>query len=303
VTVHISQRIVCGIPEVAINYDPNDPPAICFDTNVWRSINSAKLAELKRLQQMHGFRYRYSVTNFIELASHLEDQPSKSYPEPFRVFQACFRRIIQICDPEILPSPEMVFLTRAGLVHYIDPVWIPDVDQIALKVKLIANANSPAELIGVVNPSHYRYLRDVDGNSMIAIMGKLQKFRRPITRADHPELLEWFKTLAGFFLFVRPTDGKIALQNLPSEEQDRFGMALVGGIGQLFMTHCMKLVQKTINDGRKVDPNDLYDMLQLISLEDDNTLFVTSEKTFFDYQIDPDEPQRMLPWSGFVSFV
>ena len=219
------------------------------------------------------------------------------------MFQACSRRIIQICDREILPSPEMVFLTRAGLVHYIDPVWIPNVGHIALKVKLIANANRPAELMGVVNPSHYRYLRDVDGNSMIAIMEKLQKFRRPITRADYPELLEWFKTLAGFSLFVRPTDGKITLQHLPSEAQERFVMALIGGGGQLFMTHCVRIVQKTINDGKKVNPNDLYDMLQLISLEDDNTLFVTSQKTFFDYQTDPTAPQRVLPWSGFVSLV
>jgi len=78
-------------------------------------------------------------------------------------------------------------------------------------------------------------------------------------------------------------------------------MALIGGVGQLFQTHCMHLVKKTVNDGRKVDPNDLYDMLQLILLEDDNTLFVTGEKSFFLYQIDPDQPQRVLPWTKFAS--
>jgi hypothetical protein len=116
---------------------------------------------------------------------------------------------------------------------------------------------------------------------MTAIMEKLQAFRRPITQSDYDGLLEWFKLLSGFFLFVRPTNGEIALKHLPADEQNRFGAALIGGIGQLFMAHCMNLVKKTINEGKSVDPNDLYDMLQLILLDDDNTLFVTREKTFF----------------------
>jgi hypothetical protein len=86
------------------------------------------------------------------------------------------------------------------------------------------------------------------------------------------------------------------------EEQNRFAIALIGGIGKLFHTHCMYLVTKTVNDGRKVDPHDLYDMLQLILLQDENTLFVTGEKTFFRYRIDPDPPQRVLPWRAFLGF-
>jgi hypothetical protein len=58
VTVHIRQHVVGDTLEVAINYDVNDPPVVCFDTNVWRNMNGAKLAELKRLQQVYGFRYR-----------------------------------------------------------------------------------------------------------------------------------------------------------------------------------------------------------------------------------------------------
>jgi hypothetical protein len=37
--------------------------------------------------------------------------------------------------------------------------------------------------------------------------------------------------------------------------------------------------------------------------QDNNTLFVSSEKTFVDYQTGPDELQRVLPWSGFISLV
>lgn len=313
--VYIIQSIVGNTANLEIKYDQNNPPVIFFDTNVWRSITETDVATLQRLQQKYGFHYRYSATNFVELVSHLEDQPSKSSRKPFRMYQACFRRMRKLCDREILPSPEMVFLTRAALVDYIDPVWIPSVDQMARAVELITNANSLAELTGeedgnsgtaivpryVVKPSHYRRLRNIDGDSMRAIMEELQEFRRPIASADHNKLLQWFMRLSEFFLFVRPTSGKRFLKHLTNQERDRFQRALIGGVGQLFQTHCMHIVKKTVNDGRKVDPNDLYDMLQLILLEDDNVLFVTSEKTFFLYQIDADKPQRVLLWTWFAS--
>jgi hypothetical protein len=314
VTVRIVQSMVGNTLNFEINYDQSNPPIIFFDTNVWRSINDANIATLQDIQQKYGFHYRYSVTNFVELASHLEDQPSKSCRKPFQMFQSCFRRIRKICDRDILPSPEMVFLAHAGLGHYIDPIWIPDVLQMALAVELITNANSLAELTGegdrntetahvpkyIVKPSHYRNLRDIDGDSMRAIMEELHGFKRPISVDDR--LVQWFVKLSHFFLFVRPTS-RMFLQNLTSEEQNRFLMALMEGVGRLFQTHCMSLVKKTVNDGRKVDPNDLYDMLQLILLENNNALFVTSEKTFFLYQIDHDYLQRVLPWTSFVSAV
>lgn len=297
-TVRIIKRIVGNTKNLEIKYE-NNPPIIFFDTNVWHSINDINIATLQRLQQKYGFRYRYSITNFIELASHLEDQPSKSIQNPFKMFQSCFSRIRKLCDQDILPSPEMVFLDHAGLLHYIDDSWIPDVRQMALKVELIKNANSLAELNGVIKPSHYRKLRDFDGDSMRAIMEELHGFKRPIS-AD-ASLVRWFLKLSQFFLFVRPTNDRMFLHNLPSEEQDRFSMALMEGVGRLFLTHCMNLVKKTVNDGRKVDPNDLYDMLQLILLKDDNALFVTSDKTFFLYEIDHDQPKRVLNWTDFVS--
>lgn len=312
-SVHIIQSNVGSTINWEVKYNENNPPIIFFDTNVWRSMNDTDVATLKRLQQNYGFRYRYSTTNFIELASHLEDKPSRCYRNPFQMFQSCFCRIRNLCDRDILPSPEMVFLARADLSHYIDDIWIPDIQQMALAIELIANANSFAELIGdedgcaetanasryVVNPSHYRSLRDIDGNSMRVIMDELQGFNRPISAND--SLVQWFKNLAHFFLFERPTNGRMSLQNLTREEQNRFYMALMEGVGLLFQTHCMTLVKKTVNDGRRVDPNDLYDMLQLILLEDDNALFVTSEKTFFLYETDQDLPKRVLRWRDFVS--
>lgn len=314
-SVRIIQSIVGNTTNLEIKYNKNNPPIIFFDTNVWRSINDANIATLQTLQQKYEFRYRYSVTNFIELASHLEDRPSKSCRKPFQMFQSCFRRIRKLCDRDILPSPETVFLAHAGLSHYIDAIWIPDVQQMALAVELITNANSFAELTGdedgnaetantpryVVKPSHYRRLRDIDSDSMRAIMEELQEFKRPISVDD--SLVRWFIKLSHFFLFVRPTNGRLFLQNLTSEEQDRFSKALMEGVGRLFQTHCMNLVKKTVNDARKVDPNDLYDMLQLILLENDNALFVTSDKTFFLYEIDHDQPKRVLRWTDFVSAV
>jgi len=77
-------------------------------------------------------------------------------------------------------------------------------------------------------------------------------------------------------------------------------MALIGGVGQLFQTHCIYLVMKTVNDGRNIDQNDLYDMLQLILLQDDNTLLITGERAFFQYLVDPNQPQRVLSWTAFL---
>ncbi|HBP87964.1 MAG TPA: hypothetical protein DD706_09730 [Nitrospiraceae bacterium] len=219
----------------------------------------------------------------------------------------------KLCDREILPSPEMVFLANAGLSHYIDDVWIPDLQQTFLAVELITNANSLTELIGeeeknaetanapryVVKPSHYRNLRDIDGNSMRVIMDELREFNRPIFVDNR--MVVWFQNLAHFFLFFRPTNGRKLLENTTREEYDRFYMALMEGSGQLFQTHCMSLVLKTVNDRRKVYPNDLYDMLQLILLENDNALFVTSEKNFFLYEIDSDQPKRVISWTKFIS--
>lgn len=294
-----------------IEYDPENPPDVFFDTNVWHSMNDKNIVSLQQLQRQHGFRYRYTTINFIELASHLDDEASKACQNPFNKFQSCFRRIHKICDRDILRSPENVFLARAGLSHYIHPAWIADVHQMALAIETIINATSLAELTGeeagnettnlpryIVRPSHHRGLRNTDGQSMRAIMGELEGFKRPITVDD--KLVNWFVKLCHFFLFVRPTNGMF-LQKLAREEQNKFGRSLTEGGGKIFHDHCMFLVKRTVNDGRKVYPNDLYDMLQLILLEDGNALFVTSEKAFLKYNVPTSEPKRVIYWNNFVT--
>lgn len=123
-----------------MKFNKDRPPEVFFDTNVWRGLNDEGTKALRCIQETRGFRYRYSVTNFAELVSHLEDQPSPKCKDPFGKFRSCFRRIVEVCDQEILPSPEIEFLAEAGLEHYIDPGWIPDVDQIAAKVIIETSA-------------------------------------------------------------------------------------------------------------------------------------------------------------------
>jgi len=61
-------------------------------------------------------------------------------------------------------------------------------------------------------------------------------------------------------------------------------MVFISGAGELFQKHCALVVKKTLNDKKKVDPNDLYDMMQLLLLRNENRLFVTDDKS----QIPPD---------------
>jgi len=59
------------------------------------------------------------------------------------------------------------------------------------------------------------------------------------------------------------------------------------------------LVKRNLNEKKKVDPNDLYDMLEVILLQGNNRLFVTSEPPFFQYQLNDPKIERVLPWDGF----
>jgi len=49
---------------------------------------------------------------------------------------------VQLCYAEVLPSPEMVFLSLVGLEKYLHPAWIPDLQQTALGVEIAANAEN-----------------------------------------------------------------------------------------------------------------------------------------------------------------
>ena len=62
------------------------------------------------------------MTNYCEIVSYLEDQPSESTPEPFIKYRQCLRKITEVCHREVLPAPEMEFLELAGLLSYLDAV-------------------------------------------------------------------------------------------------------------------------------------------------------------------------------------
>jgi hypothetical protein len=304
-----------GNPEWKVEYDPGKPPNIYFDTNVWIGMNDEDMTILERLERQRGFRYHYSITNYCELLSHFEDDPSVSCPDPFSKYRRCFLKIMQLCYAEVLPSPEMEFLSLVGLEKYVHPAWIPDLQQTALGVEIAANAENLAELIGesndqdqvgsvpryVIKPGHYRKLRDTDGESFTRIMKLLTEVRPPIKGSDRDKLdklFVWFMNLAQFFFLVRPSNGKVTYDLLERKEKERFAKAFYDGAGKLFHIHCVQIAKTTINDKRNIYANDLYDTMQLLHLRDHSRLFVTEDKFFYRYEMDP-QIQRVLPWSAF----
>jgi len=296
-----------------VEHDPQNPPDIVFDTNVWISMNNNDMDSLKKLESNRGFRYRYSVTNYCELVSHLEDEPSRSCREPFVKYRQCLRRIVKVCHHDVLPSPEMELLALVGLESYLNPAWIPNQKQTALAVELIGNADSLAEVRGdlpsnssqipryVVKPGHYRNLRDTDSNSFCKIMELLDRIDPPIRGSDKEKmnaLTNWFLILANFFFLIRASGQKVHFNKLPKNEANQFLEAFMQGAGRLFQAHCVTIAKKRINEKRRIDPNDLYDAMQLLYLQDENRIFVTADKFFHLYEIDP-EIQRVIPWGAF----
>jgi len=299
-----------------VEHDPQNPPDVFFDTNVWIGMNRQDVAHLKRLESQHGFLFRYSVTNYCEIVSHLEDQPSKSTAEPFIKYRQCLRKITKVCHREVLPAPEMEFLEAAGLLSHLNPVWIPNILQTALAIEIISAADNLAEVRGdtpsrlppglpryVIKPTHYRTLRDTDGDSFRKIMTLLSDIQPPIRGSDKDQMTtlgRWFLTLANFFFLERTSLKRVSFLQLSENERDRFLAGFATGAGRLFHTHCVNIVKKTINDGRNVEPNDLYDAMQLLSLRDENRLFVTDDRFFYQYEVSP-EIQRVIPWTAFKS--
>jgi hypothetical protein len=305
-----------GSPHWIVEHDPQNPPDVFFDTNVWIGMNQQDIANLKRLESNRGFLFRYSVTNYCEIVSHLEDQPSESTPEPFIKYRQCLRKITEVCHREVLPAPEMEFLEMAGLLSYLEPVWIPNIHQTALAIEIISTAETLAEVRRdipsrlpsgvpryVVKPNHYRMLRDADGESFRKLMALISDIQPPIRGSDKDKMTKlgrWFLTLANFFFLERTSLKRVSFLQLSQEERDRFVAAFTVGVGRLFHTHCVNIVKKTINNRRNIAPNDLYDAMQLLSLRDDNRLFVTDDRFFYQYEVNP-EIQRVIPWSQFKS--
>ncbi|MEW6068766.1 MAG: hypothetical protein AB1610_10810 [Nitrospirota bacterium] len=282
--------------ECIVEYDNNQPPDIFFDTNIWRRMNEGDKNFLEELQRKRGFRYRYTVTNFVELASHLADEQSKEISDPFNNFKACFRKIVELCHTEVLPSPEMDFMEEAGLAHYIAPSWIIEINLMINKVEAIANANSLDDLAQVIDVRHYTKLRQTDKESFRTAINNFPQMSKPAANDDLEKALQWFMYIASFFLIERPSNGKVNYKDLSEKERAGFQTAFTSGTGRLFYNHCMTRVRQTIRDGKNVDPHDLYDMLQLILLRDQNRFFVTAEKSFFFYKINDPESQKVVLW-------
>lgn len=289
-------------PDWIFHFDPENPPDVFFDTNVWISMGNDDVAYLEDLEKRFGFRYRYSVTNFTELASHLMDISKEDGQSCFGRYRACFQKIVRLCFAEILPSPEMEFLKMTGLTHYLDPVWIPNVSDITRATEIVANALNE-EQAASIKPEHYRRLRDTDSTSFRKVMTFLDGIERPIRGQDKEKLdalTTWFMKLVNFFLLVRPSNNKAHFDRITPEERNRFAMAFTNGAGKLFHVHCTALVKKRINSGKAIDPNDLYDMMQLILLRDTNRILVTDDRAFYDYQIESGI-QRVILWTAFRS--
>ncbi|MBI3597058.1 MAG: hypothetical protein HY203_07905 [Nitrospirae bacterium] len=289
-------------PNWITQFNRKNPPDVFFDTNVWISMGSDDVANLESLEERFGFRYRYTVTNVAEMASHLYDAPPKKGLPPFVRYRSCFQKILRLCVAEILPSPEMEFLEMTGLSHYLNPVWAPNIEQIMRDTTTVAKAVD-VDGVAAIKPDHYRRLHETDSASFRTVMGLLDKIKRPIRGQDKKKLNrlnDWFMTLTNFFLIVRPSNKQAHYNRLTAEERSRFDMAFTNGAGKLFHTHCTAVVKKRINDGKEIAPNDLYDMMQLLLLRNPNRIFVTEDKAFYDYQIEPGV-QRVLPWTAFRS--
>lgn len=201
------------------------------------------------------------------------------------------------------------------LSHYLQPAWIPHPTQTDLAIEIITSVKNLSELTGeskrnecdsrvpsyVVKPSHYRTLRDTDSESFLKITQLLKDITPPIQGSDKEKMHKlgaWFLQLTNFFFLIRASNNKINFQLLKEDEQTRFVSAFLQGVGQLFQTHCTIVAKKTINDGRKLDSNDLYDAMQLLLLRSENLLFVTNDRFFHFYEGDS-EIQRVVPWVAF----
>ena len=272
------------------------PVDVFFDTSVWRSLSAEQIAQLESLKIRNGLRYRYSITSYIEMVSHLHDIA-------FARVRSWFKRIHELCEPEVMPSPELDFMNEIGLTHYIDPAWVPDQKTISAAVEILAKASSLADIPErLVNTAHYRKFREVDENSFLKLIEDLRDRvgKGSVTRGDADKVLPWFVGgFANFFLLIRPSGKKVSYKVLKEEEQLRFKKAFTSGSGLLFFAHCMAVVALSVNLQQKIDLNHLYDMLQLLLVRD-NRLFVTKDKVNFRYETLDPQVQRIVSLEDFL---
>lgn len=306
------QNIRTSVLNFTIDFPPSYPPEVYFDTKVWLSMSDGDLESLQAHRAQRGFRYRYSITNYVEMLSRLGRGPTRKFPNPFGRIRAAFRRIQRLCEPEVLPSPEMSFLEHVGLSHYLSPTWIPSPEQTAMAVTVIAGAEALGDITGigiqtsasihsprwVVDPTHYTKLTDADDASVTAIIQMLSECAtRPITRDNIQSIVPWFQHVAKFFLLFRASSGQTRYEELSTDERNRFWEGLIGGAGRVFQAHLTLTALNTINHQHRIDPNDLYDAMQLLLLNG-NRIFVSNDADFIHYTVDA-TIHHLVPWEPF----
>jgi len=63
-----------------VEFDPNIPVEILLDTHIWLNMSKAEEQVAQRLRTELCFRFRYSMTNYIELLSGLKFLVQHLYP-------------------------------------------------------------------------------------------------------------------------------------------------------------------------------------------------------------------------------
>ena len=279
-----------------ISYDPAHPPRVFFDTNVILGLGTTEEAALRRLKAERGFCFGLSMSNFVELLSHLADAPSKRTRDPFGKYRAAFQRVNRLFDG-VLPSAESVLMTGVGLKEYTAKAWVVDAQSIQHQIQVIAQAASLEEALRVgINPAHYKQLRAVDAKSFL---GAVALARKTITDPlKDSQAGGWLLRRFFGFLIFRASSGAIRLEKLRDDQKLAVMAFFEHAGGKMFLTHFALLVRRMICDGAKDDANDFYDMLQLLLLADTNLLFVTEDRPFFRYYTGA-EHHRVVPWKGF----
>jgi hypothetical protein len=199
---------------------------------------------LGRLKVERGYRYRYSMTNFIELASHLADPPSEQTPNPFAKYRAAFRRLHTVFSGP-LPSPESTLMHGVGLPQHMSPKWSVDDASVRSQVQIIAEAESlEAVRKAGIDPSHYKKLREIDAKSFLGLVAQA---RRDI-RDPRIDLEAGGKLLHRFlgYLIFRASSEAVVLHQLPSDQQIAAIHFFERAGGRMFLAHFIKLLQRMI---------------------------------------------------------
>ena len=200
-----------------IYFDPDRPPRVYFGTNVILGLGNKGADALKRLWVEYGFKFRYSIFYFVELASHLADPPSVAARHPFKKYQTAFRRLHELFQG-VLPSAESILMQEVGLKEHTGPKWVVDGYSVAYQVKLIAQANSLEELLEAgINTGHYQELRAIDGKSFLGLIDAARTTIKNPLKDVNPGG-QFLRCIQGFLIF-RASSGTVRLDTLPDEQK------------------------------------------------------------------------------------